>query len=435
MENLFPLPLTAFEKVMLLYDRPNFPMTFVIEFHFLGQLHPPALEEALALVAPRHPMLHCRLERTTAAWVWPGSARPVPVYWSDHPGNFDLTQQGGVRAFAQSASGRTRLTFEFHHAVCDGQGAAMFLRDFAQAYQQIRGSGPVQSWSRSQLAPLQDRGLLPARPSQESPPLLQSLGFVLDFLLTRPHSVAGGAPVVSGPRRGMARHTFAAAESGAWLAGHSGNLNDLALTALFGALASWQSRFKSGGRVRVLMPTSLRSLSDMRAGACNRTSFAFLSRPLQTCLGPLPQLYAGICQETDFIKRFRPDLATLIGMQWLDRTHLLAPFMALPLRFSTAVFTNMGKVNPSRPQFGVENGNLKIGDVLLESVVGTPPVQPRTGMAVGLSQLEDKVSIGLRCDPTRFSPSQEQALLDLFVARWRSLVGSPNERRSATTRG
>ncbi len=56
-KRVFPLHLTPFENYMVADDRPEYPMTFIVEFEFDGQLDPPAFEAAIDDALQRHPLL------------------------------------------------------------------------------------------------------------------------------------------------------------------------------------------------------------------------------------------------------------------------------------------------------------------------------------------------------------------------------------------
>ncbi|MEZ6088814.1 MAG: hypothetical protein R3C05_12470 [Pirellulaceae bacterium] len=54
---ILPLHLSAFEDYMVWDDRPEYPMTFVVQMEFDGQIDRRAMEEALTLALQRHPLL------------------------------------------------------------------------------------------------------------------------------------------------------------------------------------------------------------------------------------------------------------------------------------------------------------------------------------------------------------------------------------------
>jgi len=56
-QRLFPLHMTSFEHYMFVDDRPSYPMTFVVQLKFNGELDRAAFSDALAAAIQRHPLL------------------------------------------------------------------------------------------------------------------------------------------------------------------------------------------------------------------------------------------------------------------------------------------------------------------------------------------------------------------------------------------
>src|SRR5437763_1518894 len=127
---LFPLPLTTFEKYMLLDDRPDYPMVFAFRLKLCGELRREAFESALDEALLHHPLL-CALVKCPmpcgAVWTLAGDLRPA-IDWSvlgDAIGSprgegIDLSEEVGLRIWGRQGDGVTKLIFQFHHACCDG---------------------------------------------------------------------------------------------------------------------------------------------------------------------------------------------------------------------------------------------------------------------------------------------------------------------------
>ncbi|MBS2040531.1 hypothetical protein JST97_36430 [bacterium] len=394
---LFPLALTPFEKAMLLFEGNSFRVEWAIE----GSLRPEVVTTALNRALLRHPLLTCRLDNRKKNWM--ESREPLALLEELPPQPMDLEREPGLRV----AFHPQRLRAEFHHAVCDGAGAQMLLRDFSQAYDEAVGGRP-QPWAPVEPERLVARGraLGPERTSS----IWQSLKFAAQFLCTRPFRPFEG----KGPTRDPSWGWVDLAASQAWVRRHGGSLNDLALHCLFTTLEKHWPKAKK----RLMMPMNTRRAADFRSGACNGTSFAFVSQ----------RAYAELCGETEFIKQFRPDLLTLLAFGALDRVRLMPLLRWLPPQFSTAILTNMGKVYLTRPHFPSLAGKLKVGDVLVERVLGAPPLQSRTGVAVGLTQLNDRIFVAMRYGGEL---DQEQNLLEDYVQGWRSLISQPGPRFQA----
>src|SRR6516162_8010591 len=73
---LFPLPLSAFERLFHAEDSPAYPIQFFCRMRFRGQLRQAVLNQALGIALARHPLL--------TAIVRP--ARDGSPYWVASPG-------------------------------------------------------------------------------------------------------------------------------------------------------------------------------------------------------------------------------------------------------------------------------------------------------------------------------------------------------------
>jgi hypothetical protein len=141
---LFPLHLTPFEFYMLADDRPEFPMTFVIQMVLNGKLNTARLEASLAEALQRHPLVSAIVrpaKRGIECWVQDPLAQ-VQIRWQgiDEPLEFDqgefidLRNEPGLRIWVQYSDQQTIITTQFHHATCDGIGAYQFLGDWLYGY-------------------------------------------------------------------------------------------------------------------------------------------------------------------------------------------------------------------------------------------------------------------------------------------------------------
>lgn len=130
-ESLFPLPLTPFETLMVLDDRPEWPMTFCVECVFRGRFDRPKFEAALQQALRRHPLLIARIQRSGGRWLWQASeARELPLSWSEFDSEppptilprIDLRREPGLRI--EIAAGP---------APCNGQPTSSGARELASS--------------------------------------------------------------------------------------------------------------------------------------------------------------------------------------------------------------------------------------------------------------------------------------------------------------
>lgn len=412
---MFPLPLTVFEEFMLL-DR-RIPMDLWLEGRFLDPLDPGALEQALASVAERHRLLTARVEN--GAWV--PTTRGIPLVhlrqgepWHRSPLYPEAGQ--GMRCYLVDRSRGCSLYLHISHACCDGTGSRFIFQDLATAYARaIDPGGPWPQLSRLEPDRLAQRGELPppGAGAGERRIWLEVLRFLFPWpqaLRTLPGD--GGA-------RPFSKRIFNQDETRVVLehaARRTCKLNDLAVSELFGTLGSWQrsrGERREGSRLRILVPIDLRSLEDRRLPACNRVTFAFLTRPLRKCG---QDLSAALTAEREYIRTFRTDLDFLHGLQLARRSGLLPLILQLPLSLSTAVLTNMGDVTPLRG-FPVVPEGIRMGNTICQHASGATAVRPGTLASFSLCRLGGRLALGLRCAHPAMSEQAERLLLDDFSRR------------------
>ncbi len=287
---VFPLHLSILEKFFLLEDRPGFPMTFVIQLTFGGQIDRIAWEGALAGALAFQPLLTANLGPGKANRIcWVPAGRPFPISdWGPEgqaltcPGaseRIDLTRETGLRVWVRQGPERAVVTLQFHHACTDGIGAYRFIGELLAAYG-ILTEGPA----RHVLSEL-DGGLLRGRQrralGRELPSAFRSAWRALCYgcgLFGRSPALLAAPSAPSGP--GLAESSYpgfctfsfdqamhhrlrdVAIQKGVML-------NDLLLRDLFLALRQWNRPhywWREHPRLRVMMPTDLRERRPVHAG-------------------------------------------------------------------------------------------------------------------------------------------------------------------------
>jgi NRPS condensation-like uncharacterized protein len=142
----FPLAFTPFERLMLLDDRPDYPMTIHVELSFTGRMDKQVFFQAMQQTVARHPLLAARVEWRGRWPFWLGSSpSPVKISWTEaeppvgvmRPTQIDILEGPGVEAHVHVGSGTTSVLVMFHHSCCDGQGARRFLFDLTTAYERL----------------------------------------------------------------------------------------------------------------------------------------------------------------------------------------------------------------------------------------------------------------------------------------------------------
>ncbi|MGE0492894.1 MAG: hypothetical protein AB7S38_27030 [Vulcanimicrobiota bacterium] len=415
------LAVTPFEKLFLYCDEVAGPTAFEIGLEFTADFDHQKLTAALDRAVTRHPMLSARIEEHRGRLVWvPQPEYHVPLLPPATGNLLSPLHGGGVRVRLSDLGPGTRLLFEIHHSCCDGRGAFLFLDDFLQDYHELCG-GAARRRPKRDLSVLERRGQVEVSETSLELSLWLRLRLAWDFLSTRPQGF-GDVKRPARSHRPFSQQLFSPALSSlidSRLAGSGANLNDLGLALLLRTLASTSS---SSQPLRLLVPTSLRRLSDFRAGASHRTSFAFLTRAPHDCLGGFADLLEWTVGETRFIKAARPDYTTVLGVNLLERLRLLRRFLSWPQARNTAVLSFMDDVTRllSLKRFPSSAQGVGIGDQVLSGVFGVPPTRPGTSLSFGLGRFQGRVNVCLKGEPQVVSEQLEAQLMAAYTKGWQA---------------
>jgi hypothetical protein len=441
---LFPLPLTPMESFMVADAREDYPMMCDTELQFQGCIDREAFDVALAQAVARNPLLGCLIGRDQAgAMAWTPTYRLPQVDWAPHgtpiAGDYgrtiDLTRDIGLRVWVRQGQEQSIVLFQFHHACSDGVGFLGFSEDFMAAYS-AAVPGAIAVTPRS-LNPdlLKRRGVLgiPHRSGWEKVTdawfgMRESMRFLLQAPLALSPRVA---PAEATGHVVFRSHTFTGAAVVALrrLAGEAGaTLNDLLIRDLMIALRRWQGRDgRQPGRrnLRVLMPQNLRERDELAMPAAIAMSFAFVTRRADCCDDPIA-LLCSIREETEIIRRHKLSLFFLGGIASLQGAGLLNWLLRRRICFATAVLTNLGDPTrrfvarfPRSPE-----GLLLVGNLVLNSITGIPPLRPLTRSVWAVFQTASTLTISLKCDPRSYSPLDVEGLLGEYTNQLRQSAQS-----------
>jgi hypothetical protein len=436
--DLWPLPLTPFEKFLLLDDRPDYPMTFFGELRFSGELRREPFEHSLALAAARNPLLRARVDddATPPRWTPADPYVPLddwastgtPIHRADE-GRLDIRRRPGWRVRVRVDAETSYVLWEFHHAVCDGHGAMRFIEDVLVAYDAIVRcveSGPA--FRPVEVERLKHRGDFSSFAEQLAPPVRPWWHPIRDavrFHAFGPHPLRAPSdePTARGGYPGVNSRVFDDGESArirSRASSNAGTLNDAALTAVLRTLHDWNGR-RCGGespdRLRVLMPINLRVPADEKMPAANRMAFGFVTRDAKAMRDPAA-LAAGIRDETQYVRRYGLGLDFLGGLATADRWSLLPWILRKPRCMATAILTNMG--DPTRRfahRFPRREGRCVVGDLVLDDITGSPPLRPLTRAGFGIGTYAGRIVINAKCDPTLFADDDAREILRIFGER------------------
>jgi hypothetical protein len=439
------MPLVPMEQFMLWDDSPAYPKRFRVVNELRGEVDVAKLDEAIAKILPRHPLLLAQIDLSTPCPTWVLPERPHLRWvwghedWQVCPDEFlrDKPGTGNLRIWGGGRDGRAHLTFEVHHAACDGLGLRQLVGDLFRYYDYLHhapssAGRPSPSLIRLEPERLRGRGIFqrPA-PDENSRPtsLWEKLTQAYDFHCRGPVPLfRSSRPSLATPPP-LAHHYLreqldpAATQQliSVWnkYGDASSTLNDRAIARLLEVMAEWNER--SGRthpkqRLRVMMPVDLRSHADGRLPAANRLGFGFVISDLASCRNP-EGLGNSVSAQTRAIRRLS------LGLDFLEIFGLLAASPRLarwivqqPRCMASAVLTNLGDVSRRHRRALLDQSRpLRIGNLELESVVGFPPLRPKTHLGLGLCRSPRGLTVGLIADASHFSMEECQDLLKRFL--------------------
>ena len=463
--DLFPLPLVAMEHFWLWDDVPTHPKRFRVVIELSGIVDVPRLEKSIAMAAARHPMLVSFVETSLQGrrWIMPGEPR-VGWRWNTGPwqespfsDGWDLSAEGALRIWGSQNGDVAEISFETHHAASDALGLRQFLRDLFVAYDQLTKE-PNKPPQLPTLAcdRLRERGSF-SRPvpteEMRSTTTWEKIVGAYHFHFRGPTPISTPKAIsktaTGSGRHHYFRHTFDVCETDRieqMHAVHAKNvfktkssedspvsgstsssetlstLNDAAIAKMIQVLANWNTQHgsrSSSQRLRIMVPTDLRTLRDSRSPASNRLGFGFVVAKIGDSYD-YPRLLSNVQLQTQAIRKYRLglDFVEIFGL-FAKQPRIAEWLIRRPRCLATAVLTNMGdSFGRFRKLFEVVEERIRVGDLFVESFAGYPPLRPKTHLGIGLSRCAGRLTMGVIVDGERFSYEQAEKLNKEWIQLW-----------------
>ena len=412
-------------------DQPRAAMTFVVEFDFSGEVEKGHFQAAYDKALLRHPLLRSIIRKAKAnrdCWVAPDGydsqivwlGNDDSIYISGAGYELDLTRQVGIKTWGSVGNGKSRFTFVFHHACCDGIGAYQFVGDCLWYYAELMGE---------ELEPLieLDETDLKARMRVTTTPEL--LGFHQREQLGPPQKPSCPVAQVDGEAGKTDRnypnfftYTY---EKDAYreLRLRAQNLgqtvNDLLLESMFVAILRWNRKHgieAADGAVTINMPLDLREPGQPNFSAVNLVTSGFLQRSVEE-IENREALEQSIREECTLLKhtRFESELMKfLFGIS--GDVHEAAQAFRGNDCLSTVVFSNTG--DPTKrflAKLPRRGGKVCAANLVLEDINGVSPLRYQTRASFSLFTYQRRLRICMRTDAEFLSDAASQAFLDNFV--------------------
>jgi hypothetical protein len=436
--DLFPLPLSPFERHFLEDDSPSYPAQFFCRLRFQGCLRQDLLNEALHAAFPRHPLLTAIVHDADGQPPhWLASRAPWPeLRWIEqeptrdfpHADHLDIRARPGLNVFAVSGSERSDLILQVHHAACDALGALDFANDVLTAYANLVSGDARFAWKPLDPSRLRSRVSWPL----SGWPLvrwglrrLPSLPAAWRAFRRKPHPVIphrpdhdAKSPPPTFPEACV--YHFDREDSVALMAqaqDSQTSLTGLLVGRLILALDAWrrQCGFPDSNWQRLMLPISMRSPGDRHMPAANVVSTVFLDYRPSRDTDP----HALLVRINTLLEQIKNDH---FGLAWLL---LLTSLQRLPHAWAkvrrsrrrcliSTLVTNIGPVLAASP-LPRSDRHLVVGDMTLEEVEFLPVTRPLQCLSFAVSLYAGRVSLGMRYDSRVLSAEQAENVFDVYV--------------------
>lgn len=461
-EDLFPLPLTAFEKYVLWDETESLSLSYFIQLRFLDVLNIDLMEQALTAASRIHPMIACTLsgQGSDLSWTHHRDFQVKIIRELDSPPlqsngreiPFDLRNEPGVRfSYRTLERGGSRLALQVHHATTDAVGVRRLLIDALTMYAHATAPEKVDKslrypWSKIEPLLLKQRAdLSDAFGGPPSQPLTtwQRLKNARYFHFQLPTPIRGSASRRNSKTKhgegnvGVAvtsdvdrfeplehliidRETSNQILEKARRVGYG--VSDVALALLFETCSLWNQQHgdrNPSSRLRMLLPYDLRSRIDLRMPATNRLSFAFLGRTQRDCQD-LANLISSLSEEVESFSKTHLPMDFYGAIQGASKHPRLMRWAIRHSRnMATAVLTYVGDTSRGMQRyFPEQNGVRLVGDVRLDTILGAPPVRDNTNWSVGVCVNWGQLCISAAWNRDALTRKQCAELLGLYHARW-----------------
>lgn len=441
---LLPLPLVPFESLMLVDDRPAYPMNCFARIRFQGRLDRAALESAMAVAVSRHPLLAAVVRRSGTQEFWVAADQPPALQWRDTPlvesfpplAPLDVRVEPGLRVVSCEDGENTDLIIQAHHACCDGLGVLRFTEDLLVSCA-LAGEGASKSVLRT-LCPerLLDRGKF----DEAAGKLLQTMSREAVRLLgvsqfrrrapepLVPHEARpdDSSPPADYPASLTRRLDRAESTGLVMTARRLGvTVNDLLIRDCFLTLKRWRMRTgDQSGWIRVAVPVNLRTRADRRLPAANKASLVFLDRLARHMADPQRLLHS-VHEEMAMIKQMQLGATLILTLEnSLSMPGGLEEFARPDHCTATAFLTNLGAILDRYP-VPLKEGRFVVGDAVLRSMEALAPLRPLTCAAIAVLVYAGQFHITLHYDSRVLTVTDARELIDDFTGRVRRSADVP----------
>ena len=435
--------LTPFEEYMFWDETPAFPMSSWQKLHFSGRLDLDLLRESLAAAVLRHPLMTARVALVRGKPYWDLRNTEPEIVCFDRADEEktlpmpEIQKTSGLkvyyRAYEEEGREQTDLAFAVHHSVSDGIGILSFMENIFLNYASKKGTPirpdafpPISPESmRERLAPQQTwrryfklltYGVKSTRDMllHDAKPYLPIKK--IDYDTPNPRPVLYDSLILSPEQT---RVYIAAAKRRGW------SLNDILLCDFFRSCGDFERKYVPDKNrwIRVAVPIDMRLPETPPLFATNVVSMVFLDRrPSQ--ITDSEEFGDGIHRETQWIKKTDQGYTLLVNLRSKRNTFGGLKIVLHGRRcWSTTVLSNLGIIFRTTPLPRTEDGRLIVGNAVLESFCGMPPIRAKTFTGWGVWTYAGRLGMAMRYDERYLSDEQSSFAFEACQKRIFETIG------------
>lgn len=473
---LFPMPMTSIEKYHWFDDQPGYPNRVFTRLRFQGKLDQGLARRAWQITVDRQPFSDVEPKKIRGRWCWTLGPRqdtekntsfdswngtrfewserdtaPEPWQFDEHPIRGSTGSYLGVFAWPGSAQPGEDLGSAFltevwmcvHHAITDGIGGMIPINEWMVIYGNlVAGRPPEKGLHRFDYQLLKKRNHLGLLSWQYLKHLWKqpvALYGAVKFAFRKTPALipeaSGDQVVTSESRQGIRQFP---AMIGQWLdeadvqriswkaKANSVMPNSVMLAELYLALAQFRRHAGwQGDRdwIRVILPMSIRNVSDRRMPTANRATIVQIDRREDEAQDR-SRFYRMLDREILIIRGWQLEKMFLIAIRLLA---FFEPILVNAVKNDKsrgmAVFTNLGeplrKIEKTRSRTVTANAVDSFPKPIEFDMAG--PVRVGTAANFTVARYGSRLRITLHYDQNVVEPDQGKQLLQMFVQRLKSV--------------
>ena len=466
-DDLFPMPMRSIEKFHWFDDNKEYPNVVFCRMRIKGKLDQAIAREAWQIAVERQPFADVEPKKVGGRWCWvqgprgdeDGSRRfedwrgtrfefqefesaPVPWKFKDHLIESSTGSYLGVFTCPSnsinqspnenSSTHQTEVWLYVHHAVGDGAGSILVINDWMMIYANLKSNRDPQTGLHRL-----DPKLLANR---------NSINFFtwnyLKHLWKQPIALFGAVKFAfrKTPELIPPEHQASNQPShypsiiGQWIdadqvsqisqhaSQHNVTVNTILLGQLYLILADWRSQqghHDSKDWMRIIMPISIRRVSDRRLPTANRATLVQIDRQSRQT-DDLGAFYFGLNREINIIRGWQLDKIFLLAIRAMSFSDWMLRWAANNQKSrAMAVFTNLGEPLRKSERAGGRHPD-KEAPIRPDEFDLVGPIRAGTPVNFSVSRYGAAMRVSLQYDSKLISETQAKELLGGYVDRLKS---------------